>query len=77
MIKKGGKCDDLIPTPSIFKLAIIEPGTVAKEIMNLAGFDVVGEARNEQSVDGGILQGVFFVEVIGIVRLVSHDGGGN
>lgn len=77
MINKGGKSNNLAAATSVLELARIEAGTAAKEVVDLAGFDIVGEARNEEGVDAVaiVVEPVLrcLVEVVWIVRLlVSH-----
>lgn len=81
MIEKRSKCNNLVATASILELARVEARTAAKEVVNLTRLDVVGEAGDEESVDGvavfGVLNGrwLLVVEVVRFVRRVSHSLG--
>lgn len=49
--KKRGESSDLISATGVLELARVEPRAAAEEVVNLAGFDVVREARDEESLD--------------------------
>lgn len=51
MIKKCGKCDNLISFAGVFELAGIETGSPAEEVVDLPGLDVVWKTRNEEGMD--------------------------
>jgi heme/copper-type cytochrome/quinol oxidase subunit 2 len=49
MVRKNSKCNNLISAASVLELAGFEPGSPAKEIINLAVLDVLGKAGDEES----------------------------
>lgn len=78
MIEKRSKCNNLVATASVLELARVEAGTAAKEVVNLTRLDVVGEAGDEERVDGVAVveflnwRWLLMVEVVRVVRRVSH-----
>lgn len=65
MVEKSSKCNNLVATASVLKLARVEAGAPAEEVVNLTGLDVVREARNEERVDQ--VSVLVRLKVIGIV----------
>lgn len=51
VIKKGNKCDNLIAAAGVFELTVVETGAAAEEVVDLAGFDVVGKTGDEEGAD--------------------------
>lgn len=78
MIEKRSKCNNLVATASVLELARVEAGTAAKEVVNLTRLDVVGEAGDEERVDGVAVveflnwRWLLMVEEVRVVRRVSH-----
>lgn len=72
MIDKGSKSNDLIAAAGVLELARVETRTAAEEVVNLASFDVIGEAGDEEGVDA-VAAVVRLGEEVGVEwLLVSH-----
>lgn len=68
MIKKCGKCYNLIATTSVLELTEIKTIPSPEQIVDFTRLDVIGETRDKESVD--VLLFVLRVNIVGIVGWV-------
>lgn len=67
MIKKCHKRNNLVAAAGILELAGVEARAAAEEVVDFAGFNVVGEAGDEESVDRSVFEAIILVELVEVV----------